>query len=39
MWLQTPEAANIDATISQSSLTLHVVIPKNQVSELSHMVD
>jgi hypothetical protein len=27
------------ATISQSSLTLHVVIPKNQVSKLSYMID
>jgi hypothetical protein len=28
-----------DAIISRSSLILHVVIPKNQVSGLFHMVD
>jgi hypothetical protein len=33
------EATSIDATISPSHLTLYVVILKNRVSELFHMVD
>jgi hypothetical protein len=32
-------AASTDAIISWSNLILHVVIPKNQVSGLFHMVD
>jgi hypothetical protein len=39
IWLQTPYATNIIATISQSSLTLPIVIQKSRVSELFHMAD
>jgi hypothetical protein len=39
MWLQTLYAISIAVTISQSSLTLPIVIQKSRVSELFHMAD